>query len=96
MVEMTKFVEDYVYENIKQIVDVPDDIEVKASTSTKNLIIQIKVNDLDYGKVIGRKGNTIQALKILTSAVKNTNFPEDKRKVSLELLEDETRNFSIK
>ncbi|MFW6242538.1 MAG: KH domain-containing protein [bacterium] len=96
MNEMSTFIKDYINENIKKIVDHPDDVEINVSTSTKNVIIQIRVNDTDYGKVIGRKGNTIQSLKILTMAVKNTNYPEDKRKVSLELLEDETRNFSFK
>lgn len=93
---MSSFIKDYIEGNIKKMVDSPDDVDIDVSTSTKNVIIQIKVDDSDYGKVIGRKGNTIQSLKTLTMAVKNTNFPDDKRKVSLELLEDETRNFSIK
>lgn len=96
MNEMSSFIKDYIEGNIKKMVDSPDDVDIDVSTSTKNVIIQIKVDDSDYGKVIGRKGNTIQSLKTLTMAVKNTNFPDDKRKVSLELLEDETRNFSIK
>lgn len=95
MKEMSGFLEDFVFENVQKIVDNPDDVEISISTSTKNVIIQVKVNDSDHGKVIGRKGNTIQSLKILTTAVKNTKFPDDKRKVSLELLEDETRNFSF-
>lgn len=94
MNEMSNFIKDFINENIRKIVDNPDEVNINVTTSTKNVIIQIKVDDLDYGKVIGRKGNTIQSLKTLTMAVKNTNFPEDKRKVSLELLEDETRNFN--
>ena len=95
MTEMSDFLKDFVFENIQKVVDNPDDVEVNVSTSTKNVIIQIRVNDSDHGKVIGRKGNTIQSLKILATAVKNTKFPDDRRKVSLELLEDETRNFSF-
>lgn len=95
MKEMSEFLKDFVSENVQKVVDNPEDVEVNVSTSTKNVIIQVRVNDSDHGKVIGRKGNTIQSLKILTTAVKNTKFPDDRRKVSLELLEDESRNFNF-
>lgn len=32
---------------------------------------------------------TIDALKTLTIGIKNSNFPEDRRKVILEVMEDE-------
>ncbi len=94
MNEMSNILKSFVYKTIQMLVDNPDDVMVDISTSTKNVIVQIKVNDSDCGKVIGKKGKTIESLKTITLAIKNTNYSDDKRKVSLELLEDETRNFN--
>jgi hypothetical protein len=93
MPDMSNFLKSFVADNVKMIVDYVDEVNVDVITSTKNVIIQIKVNELDHGKVIGRKGNTIQSLKVLTAAVKNTKF-SDKRKVFLELLECVDSDFS--
>ena len=45
---------------------------------------------------LGKKGRNIDALKVLTSAIKNTKYPDDIRNVSLEILEDETSEFTVK
>ena len=50
----------------------------------------------DFGKIIGRKGRTIDALKTISLAIKNTHFCSDTRKVSLELIEDEPHNVRTK
>ncbi len=80
----------------KDIVDEPEDVEVNASISTKAVIIQIKVAQTDCGKIIGKQGRTIDSMKILCLAIKNTNFPEDSKRVMLEVLEDEDTSFSYK
>lgn len=85
----------FVSETTKSLVDSPDDVNVIVSVSTKNVIIQIQALKSDIGKVIGKKGRTIEALKILTLAIKNTKFPQDIRKVSLEVLEDENSSFNF-
>lgn len=85
----------FVTETTKNLVDNPEDVDVFVSVSTKNVIIQIKASKSDLGKVIGKKGRTIDALKILTLAIKNTTFPQDIRKVSLEVLEDENSSFNF-
>lgn len=85
----------FVTETTKNLVDNPEDVDVFVSVSTKNVIIQIKASKSDLGKVIGKKGRTIDALKILTLAIKNTKFPQDIRKVSLEVLEDENSSFNF-
>jgi uncharacterized protein len=87
--ELTKFLES----SIKLLVDNPDEVHVNITTSTKSIMGQIKVARSDFGKVIGRKGKTIESLKIISTAVKNTNFSEDTRNVTLEILEDEHQNF---
>lgn len=89
---LKKFVED----TTRKIVDAPDEVEVTSSVSTKAVIIQIKVLQTDCGKIIGKQGRTIDSLKILCLAIKNTNYPEDSRRVLLEVLEDENSNFKYR
>jgi len=93
---MSDLLQSYVEETTKKIVDYPDDVRVSTSVSTKAVIIQINVSQTDCGKIIGKRGKTIDALKVLCLAMKNTNFPEDSRRVLLEVLEDENSSFSYK
>jgi len=96
MGEMSQLLKDYVSETTKKVVDNPESVEVNVSVSTKAIIIQVRVDADDCGKIIGKRGRTIDALKILCLAIKNTNYPEDARRVMLEVLEDENANFSYK
>jgi len=93
---MSEFLTEYVEFTVKKIVDQVDDVKVNVNVSTKNIIIQIGARKSDLGKIIGKKGRNIDALKIITSAIKNTKYPDDIRSVSLEILEDETSQFAVK
>jgi len=93
---MSDLLRQYVEDTTKQIVDNPDDVNISASISTKAAIIQIKVHQTDCGKIIGKHGRTIDAMKVLCLAIKNTNYPEDSRRILLEVLEDENSKFSYK
>ena len=66
------------------------------SISTKTVIVQIKVEKTDCGKIIGKHGRTIESLKVICLAAKNTQFPNDSRRVVLEVLEDENTDFTYK
>ena len=94
MANMSDMLSDFVKDTTKNIVDEPESVEVKTSVSTKAVIIQVRVHDKDCGKIIGRRGRTIDALKVLCLAIKNTQFPNDSRRVMLEVLEDEDTNFN--
>lgn len=96
MSEMNELIKDFVEETTKKLVDRPNDVDVSVSITTKNVIVQIETDKSDSGKVIGKKGRTIEALKILALAIKNTNFPDDRKKVSVELLEDEDTKFTYR
>jgi len=93
MASMSDILKDFVKETTQNIVDKPDEVEVNATISTKAVIIQVRVHDKDCGKIIGRRGRTIDALKVLCLAIKNTQFPNDSRRVMLEVLEDENTQF---
>lgn len=94
MGEMSVLIKDYVEKTTKLVVDKPESVNVAASISTKAIIIQIKVDKYDCGKIIGKQGRTIESLKVICLAVKNTNFPEDSRRIIIEVLEDEDSGFS--
>ena len=96
MGELLNLLENSVKEITKQLVDKPEEVKIQTSMSTKAVIIQIKVSGNDCGKVIGKKGRTIDALKVLCLAIKNTNFPSDSRRVILEVIEDENSEFIYK
>jgi len=93
---MTDLLKDRVELLTKDIVDKPDEVSVNASISTKAVIIQIKVAQSDCGKIIGKRGRTIDSMKVICLAMKNTKHPEDSRRVMLEVLEDENTSFSYK
>lgn len=93
---ITEMLQDYVENETKSIVDNPEDVSVIVSVSTKAIIVQIKVAQYDCGKIIGKRGRTIDAIKILCLAKKNTKFPHDSRRIMLEVLEDENSNFCYK
>jgi len=90
IVELVKvFVEDLV----KKIVDKPSEVDVQVSSTTKSVLVQIKVEKTDIGKVIGKRGRTIDALKVMTTIVKNTQFLGDKKNIFIEIIEDENSDF---
>lgn len=93
---MSELLKSFVENTTKQLVDNPDDVDINVVVSTKSVIVQIKVSKSDCGKVIGKKGRSIDALKVIALAIKNTRYPDDSRKVSLEILEDEASNFSYR
>jgi hypothetical protein len=93
---MADSLRDYVEQTTKKIVDSPADVEVTCAVSTKAVIVQIRVEKRDCGKIIGKRGKTIDALKLLCLAIKNTNHPNDSRRVLLEVLEDENSDFTYR
>ena len=54
---------------VKAIVDKPDDVNVVVNESENTKIFELSVGEGDLGKVIGKKGRNVTALRtILTAA----------------------------
>jgi len=91
---LVRVLENYVNSTITQIVDNPDEVNVSIVISTKSVIVQIKVDKSDCGKVIGKKGRIVESIKTIVLAIKSSKFPEDTRKVLIEVLEDEKSGYN--
>lgn len=51
---------------ISKIVDYPDELSIEEQTLGENIFqYQIKANNLDIGKIIGKEGKIIQAIRNL-------------------------------
>lgn len=78
---MKEFVE-YI---VKNLVDNPDKVRITEVGGTHTLIIELAVDKGDIGKVIGKKGKTINAIRTLLMSVASRN----NIRVSLEIIEDQ-------
>ena len=67
----------------KAIVDNPDHVRVHAIEGESSLVIELQVAKEDLGKVIGKNGRTITAMRTILQA---TRAQKDKRHV-LEVLD---------
>ena len=50
------------------LVDNPDEVEVSEIGGEHTVVIELKVARSDIGKVIGRKGQNVQAIRTILSA----------------------------
>jgi hypothetical protein len=83
---MKEFVE-YI---VKNLVDRPDQVKINEVGGTNTLIIELSVEKSDIGKVIGKKGKTINAIRTLLMSVASRNG----LRVNLEILEEEAHHHS--
>lgn len=70
-------------EIVKAVVDNPNDVNINEIDGGKTRIIELKVAKDDIGKVIGKKGRTISAIRTLLSSASG----KEKVRYVLELLE---------
>jgi hypothetical protein len=57
----------------KQLVDTPSAVLVTEEEKEGKVIFKLKVGESDVGKIIGRKGRSAQAMRVLLSAVAAKN-----------------------
>lgn len=58
---------------VSGIVDTPDDVDVRAKSSKRGELFEVRVNPDDLGKVIGRKGRTATAIRTIAGAFADGN-----------------------
>ena len=60
---------DLLIDMIKAMVDKPDEVDIAVTESENTLIYELRLGDGDVGKVIGKKGKNVGAIRtILTAA----------------------------
>lgn len=69
---------------IKNLVDQPDAVHIKEIQGTNTIIYELTVSKADIGKIIGKEGRTIKAIRTLLVSIASRNNV----KVSLEIMED--------
>jgi predicted RNA-binding protein YlqC (UPF0109 family) len=68
----------------KQLVDNPDKVSVEETTPDEHTIeLKLKVDKSDLGKVIGKHGNNVNAMRTLLTAV----GAKGKHRATLQILE---------
>lgn len=77
--------EDFVLYISKKLVDYPDEVKVRTASAENGSVIQITCRPGDRGKIIGKSGKTIMALRALVSGAAGRT----KGRVSVEVLDDE-------
>ncbi|MEM8628998.1 MAG: KH domain-containing protein [Chlamydiota bacterium] len=78
---MKEFVE-YI---VKNLVDNPDDVSINEIEGTNTKILELHVPKPDIGKIIGKGGKTINALRTLVMAVASRDH--NRTRVNLEIVE---------
>ncbi len=64
---------DFVKFVIEHIVDKPEDIEIERTIDEMGVLITLKVNREDMGKIIGKSGQTAKALRVLLRIIGSKN-----------------------
>ncbi len=68
---------------VKALVDKPEEVEVREIEGEKTTVYELRMAKEDLGKIIGREGRTIKAIRTLLTAA----AAKENKKVILELLE---------
>jgi predicted RNA-binding protein YlqC (UPF0109 family) len=62
-------VEDLVADIARVLVDMPEKVEVSAKSIEGGTFLQLKVDPLDVGKIIGKQGRTARSIRTLLGAI---------------------------
>ena len=54
---------------VKTLVDHPDDVKIERKVDEMGVLLSLKVNPEDMGKIIGKSGNTAKAIRTLLRIV---------------------------
>ena len=69
---------------VKQLVDKPDEVDVQAIESDDTILFELRVGDGDFGKVIGKRGRNISAIRTILFAI---NAKAGGKRAQLEIID---------
>ena len=75
---------DLLIDVVKSIVDKPDEVSINVTESENTQIYELRVGDGDVGKVIGKHGKNVTAIRTLLSAA---TAKEGGKRAILEIIE---------
>lgn len=70
---MATSLRDYVQAILAELVDHPEDIQLTELVGDKSIVFELRCNAGDVGKVIGKNGKTIGAVRTLIGTVAARN-----------------------
>jgi hypothetical protein len=76
-------IKDFIEFIAKNLVDRPEEVEVRRIDGEKTVVFELRVNKSDIGKIIGRNGRTIRAIRTLLT----TTAAKHGQRAVLEILE---------
>lgn len=68
---------------VKALVDNPNNVEIRKVEGEKTIILELKVDESDVGKVIGKHGKTINAIRTIIKSA----MSRESKKVLVEILQ---------
>tara|TARA_B100002052_G_scaffold130230_1_gene119481 strand:- start:18263 stop:18511 length:249 start_codon:yes stop_codon:yes gene_type:complete len=78
------YMKDLLEDIVKSIVDKPDEVSITITESENTQIYELRVGDGDVGKVIGKHGKNVGAIRTLLSAA---TAKEGGKRAILEIIE---------
>ncbi|HIC83211.1 MAG TPA: KH domain-containing protein [Candidatus Marinimicrobia bacterium] len=69
---------------ISELVDSPEEVDIKEVETENQIILELKVAKDDFGKVIGKSGRNISAIRTILFAI---NAKEGGKKARLDVIE---------
>ncbi len=76
--------QEFIESAVKLLVDKPDEVDVQAIESDETILFELRVGDGDFGKVIGKRGRNISAIRTILFAI---NAKEGGKRAQLEIID---------
>ena len=76
--------QEFIEKAVKLLVDKPDEFNVNIVESEQRIIYELTVGEGDFGKVIGKQGRNISALRTIVFAI---NAKEGGKRARLDIID---------
>lgn len=82
---MSSDLKNLVEDLVKRLVDNPEEVQVSENQGDKTTVFEVSAAKSDMGKIIGKKGKTIDALRVIIGAC----GAKEKKRCVFQIIEDE-------